>query len=203
MCLRSYPINILYKSIAGRYRLVRVVDRPITARYRFIKNTSWVRYCLFSVCGLINKSMVCIVFLMFQNIRRNTSHLDSIKLSLLFSVWCFKRKNKKKYFSFRLNKTEAQRHAASCDNVVPQGQLASPTHYENTPIQIYWKLYNQKRENFQTKIMIFFHISAQNIDCGYSLEPPRRGGSNEYPQSMFWAEIRKIMYTPVNPSFTI
>ena len=34
-----------------------------------------------------------------------------------------------------------------------------------------------------------FHISAQNIDCGYLLEPPRRGGSNECPQSMFWAEI--------------
>ena len=41
-----------------------------------------------------------------------------------------------------------------------------------------------------------FHISAQNIDCGYSLEPhqrgssnklepPQRGGSNKYPQSMF------------------
>ena len=30
-----------------------------------------------------------------------------------------------------------------------------------------------------------FHISAKKIDCGYSLEPPRRGGSNEYPQSMF------------------
>ena len=25
----------------------------------------------------------------------------------------------------------------------------------------------------------------KNIDCGYSLEPPRRGGSNEYQQSMF------------------
>ena len=37
------------------------------------------------------------------------------------------------------------------------------------------------------------------MDCGYSLEPPRRGGSNKYPQSMFWVEIRKIMYTPVNP----
>ena len=48
-----------------------------------------------------------------------------------------------------------------------------------------------------------FHISAQNIDSGYSLEPPRWGGSNEYPRSMFWAEIRKLMYTPVNPSFTI
>ena len=41
-------------------------------------------------------------------------------------------------------------------------------------------------------VYIIFHISAQNIDCGYSLEPARRGGSNEYPQSMFWAEIWKI-----------
>ena len=33
---------------------------------------------------------------------------------------------------------------------------------------------------------IIFRISAKkNIDCWYSLEPPRRGGSNEYPQSMF------------------
>ena len=40
-----------------------------------------------------------------------------------------------------------------------------------------------------TGLYINFLISAQNIGCGYSLEPPRRGGSNEYPQSMFWAEI--------------
>ena len=58
-------------------------------------------------------------------------------------------------------------------------------------------------KNFQIKNSDIFHISAQNTDCGYSLEPPRRGGSNGYPQSMFWVEIRKIMYTPVNPSFTI
>ena len=43
-----------------------------------------------------------------------------------------------------------------------------------------------------TGVYIIFLISAQNIDCGYSLEPPRRGDSNEYPQSMFWAEIWKI-----------
>ena len=65
------------------------------------------------------------------------------------------------------------------------------------------KILPPKNENFQIKNSDIFHISAQNIDCGYSLEPPRRGGSNEYPQSMFWAEIWKIMYTPVNPSFTI
>ena len=76
-------------------------------------------------------------------------------------------------------------------------------HYENTPIQIYGKFHLQKSKNFQVQKLWIFHISAQNIDCGYSLEPPRRGGSNEYPQSMFYAAIRKIMYTPVNPSFTI
>ena len=42
-----------------------------------------------------------------------------------------------------------------------------------------------KTESFQIKSSDNFHISAQNIDCGYSLEPPRQGGSNEYPQSMF------------------
>ena len=40
-----------------------------------------------------------------------------------------------------------------------------------------------------TGVYIIFLISAKNRDCGYSLEPPRRGGSNEYPQSMFLAEI--------------
>ena len=34
-------------------------------------------------------------------------------------------------------------------------------------------------------VQVIFLISAQNMDCGYSLEPPHRGGSNEYPQSMF------------------
>ena len=70
-------------------------------------------------------------------------------------------------------------------------------HYENMPIQIYRNFHLQKIENFQIKNSDIFHTFAQNIDCGYSLEPPRRGGSNEYPQSMFWANIRKIMYTPL------
>ena len=30
-----------------------------------------------------------------------------------------------------------------------------------------------------TGVYIIFLISTQNIDCGYSLEPPRRGSSNE------------------------
>ena len=71
------------------------------------------------------------------------------------------------------------------------------------PIQIYRKFYHQKNENFQMKNSEFFHISAQFIDRGYLLEPPERGGSNEYPQSIFLSRNKKIMYTPVNPSLTI
>ena len=58
-------------------------------------------------------------------------------------------------------------------------------HYENTPIQIYRKFHLQKLKVFRLKNSVIFHISAQNVDCGYLLEPPRRDGSNEYPQSMF------------------
>ena len=54
---------------------------------------------------------------------------------------------------------------------------------------------------FRQKFWQFWYISAENIDCGYSLEPPRLGGSNEYQQSVFCAKIRK-MYTPQN-SYTI
>ena len=38
---------------------------------------------------------------------------------------------------------------------------------------------------------LFFLFLLKNIDCGYSLEPPSRGGSNENenPQSVLWAEI--------------
>ena len=53
-------------------------------------------------------------------------------------------------------------------------------------------------ENFATqnwkvsdKNSDIFHIFAKNIDCGYSLEPPCRGGSNEYPQAMFLSKNKK------------
>ena len=43
-----------------------------------------------------------------------------------------------------------------------------------------------------------FHISAQNIDCRYSLD---RGGSNEYPQSMFLSRNKKNHIYPCKPQF--
>ena len=53
-------------------------------------------------------------------------------------------------------------------------------------------LEEKKHENFQNKIFDIFNIVAQNIDCGYTLEPPRRG--------CFGSKIKKIcipQHTPV------
>ena len=60
-----------------------------------------------------------------------------------------------------------------------------------------------KIENLIGFLKIFFLFFAQNIDCGYTLEPSRRGGSNEYPQSMFWSKNKKSRSTPAYPSFSI
>ena len=59
-----------------------------------------------------------------------------------------------------------------------------------------------KIENFQLKNFDIFLIFAQNIDCGYTLEPPRHAEavltSTHY--LCFGAKIRKIgipLHTPV------
>ena len=65
---------------------------------------------------------------------------------------------------------------------------------KTSPIQLYRKFHHPK-------ISDIFHISAQNIDCGYSLELPRRGGSNEYPQSMFLSRNKKNNVYPCKPQF--
>ena len=74
-------------------------------------------------------------------------------------------------------------------------------HYENTPIQIYWEFYHQKIKIFRWKILVVFPIFGQNINCGYLLEPPRWGGSNEYQQSMFFSKNKEINVYPCKPQF--
>ena len=58
---------------------------------------------------------------------------------------------------------------------------------------IFRKKMAEKMKFFSRKILIFFLFLLQNIDCGYSLEPPRRN-------LCFEAKIRKIvipLQTPV------
>ena len=81
------------------------------------------------------------------------------------------------------------------------------------------KILPPKNENFQIKNSNIFHNSAQNIDCGYTLEPPRRkilifffhisalnidcGYSLEppCPQSMFLSRNKKNNVYPCKPRF--
>ena len=52
---------------------------------------------------------------------------------------------------------------------------------------------------FNWKVLIFFLFLHENICCGYSLEAPCQGASNEYPQPMFswkhmlWVLIRSAL----------
>ena len=46
-------------------------------------------------------------------------------------------------------------------------------HYENTPMQYTAIFHGCKNVNFQMKNCDIFLIFAQNIDCGYTLEPPQ------------------------------
>ena len=58
-----------------------------------------------------------------------------------------------------------------------------------------------KHENVQIKKSDNLHITGQNIHCGFSFEPHRRGGSNEYPQSMFLNRNTKSNVYPCKPKF--
>ena len=46
-------------------------------------------------------------------------------------------------------------------------------------------------------VYLFFLFLLQNIDCGYSLEPPHRGGSNMYPQYVLSINNKNINFFPV------
>ena len=60
---------------------------------------------------------------------------------------------------------------------------------------------NLTTKTIQIKNSDIFQILPQNIDCGYSLEPPRRGGSNEYPHSMILNRNKKNNVYPCKPQF--
>ena len=65
----------------------------------------------------------------------------------------------------------------------------------------YIENFTTKKGKFSDKKFDIFHVLAQNIDCGYSLEPPQQGSSNEYPQSMFLSRNKKNNVYPCKPQF--
>ena len=72
---------------------------------------------------------------------------------------------------------QAQLHALTVQTIyvilaVTSAKVSS-LHYANIPILYTTKFHGCKNDNFQMKKFIIFLIFAQNIDCGYTLEPPQ------------------------------
>ena len=65
----------------------------------------------------------------------------------------------------------------------------------------YIENFTSKNWKLNLKNVDTFQISAQNINCGNSLEPPRRGGSNEYQQFMFLTRNKKNNVYPCRSQF--
>ena len=70
--------------------------------------------------------------------------------------------------------------------VMLQFTLKIASHQENMSVQyIPLKPHFYMEKMGYAGVCLFFFFLLQNIDCGYSLEQPQRGGSNVYPQSIF------------------
>ena len=61
--------------------------------------------------------------------------------------------------------------------------------------------FTTKNWKFSEKILILFLFLIKNIYYEYSWEPPRQGGSNEYPQSMCSSRNKKNNVYPCKPYF--
>ena len=79
-----------------------------------------------------------------------------------------------------------------CNSEFDQIQTRLFKYKENFTMKT-WKLSDKNSDIYQS--------SAQNIDCGYLLELPQRGSSNEYQQSMFFSRNKKNNAYPCKPQF--
>ena len=66
---------------------------------------------------------------------------------------------------------------------------------------MYIENFTTKNWKFSDKNSDIFHMSAQNIYCRYLLEPHRRGGSNEFPQSIDLSRNKKNNVYPCKLQF--
>ena len=60
----------------------------------------------------------------------------------------------------------------AADTCMENSVLIYQVQYANIPMQYTMNFSTAKNENFKLKNLDIFLMFAQNIDCGYSLEPP-------------------------------
>ena len=124
--------------------------------------------------------------------QETVEHLENLNnLTRIFRIDRF-------FFLFRQNELQSN---SNDTNIFGTMDIRFRHHYENKLFNYIVNILPPKNENFQIKNLIFFLFLLKNITCGYSLEPPRRGGSNEYPQPMFLSRNKKNNVYPCNSQF--
>ena len=81
------------------------------------------------------------------------------------------------YQARKIKKKTQKNQDTRMGSMVPRKNITKTCLYNFDPLKSHFHIV---KLGF-TGVYIIFLISAQNIECGYSLEPPRRCGSNEYP----------------------
>ena len=118
---------------------------------------------------------------------------------------CLYKKVNKKYTGCKLKTTEIHECAliGICEVIRSNtviSFLLSPQKHNYVITKTYLYNFDPLKSHFYivklgfTGVYIIFLISVKNMDYGYLLELPQWGSSNEYPQSMFWAEIQNILW---------
>ena len=131
---------------------------------------------------------------MFNVLNSSTAYVAGLDISLPGTSNYLKGTYRKGITGICANSLKGQRaHTPSCGNALHAITKTRIFKYIKKKIRTKNRKFSNKKKSD------IFHIPAQNIDCGYSLEPPWRGGSNEYQQSMFLSRNEKKMYTPINP----
>ena len=87
--------------------------------------------------------------------------------------------------------------------IPPLYDFSNPLSKYTRAIYICCFFFQMQKLKFHWKHFDIYNIFAQIIDCGYTLEPPCRDSSNEYPQSMFWVKNKKNRYNLEYSTFII
>ena len=74
-------------------------------------------------------------------------------------------------------------------------------HITKTRLFKYIENFTTKEGKFSDKKLWYFSYFCSKHRLWYSLEPPRQGGSNEHPQSMFLSRNKKNKVYPCKPQF--
>ena len=115
-----------------------------------------------------------------------------------------KRRKRKRQTNTHSNINSNAVYTCYCLLLLLGTKVDTTMHYANTSVQYTAIFHGCNNDNFQKKIFdTFSYFCSKHILWVHVRTASERGGSNEYPQSMFWSKNKKIKYTPVNPSFTI